>query len=369
MTPLIRKIFFVSAMITHAAAFAREGTGSSNGGNSFVTQEGSARFLDLVRLPSTIPMDHEGTPPYILLKARLERHDGYKSATYFPYGLDTPTQPLIPKIMAALRRLKFHLVMNGGPLPDPKDMGLVVVPKELNGRIERFALQNVDTGDVMVDGRLFELMAKSEEDIAAFYLHEALIQLWYEDYANWGPANAREAARSLRFTDKIADIVHMTFVEGPFTGNLSARTVSQKMCEAGLAVAQESLTGLLQHPLPAVNMRPVPSLPLEFAAFARKDCVLRLFRRVGGWKKYPGNRATPTSEVLEIREIVDGKVSRAPVPGNITFTHMGRNDSLWIVFSDDSRASQEGELTRTEETPYPFSLWSGKALRSGKNRR
>lgn len=255
-----------------------EGGSSGNGGNAFVTPEGQAMFLDLVRLPSTVIYNHKHSEAMRLLVEQLAKHEGYSEATYFPGNSIDKTQAIGARIRDVLNeRMQFQILRSGQPLPDPQDRGLVVMPWSVNGEVRRLALQDPKTGRVMVDGAVLEKM--SDRDIAAFMMHEALIKLWYEDHYNITDAEKQKLKPPyLKSTDRIADIVNMTFVEDKFTKNLSAEAVSAKMCEAGIRVAPENVQGLDLMGEDGMRKFAVPDV---FVAFVRSDCSVHKFKKNG----------------------------------------------------------------------------------------
>jgi hypothetical protein len=284
---------------------AETGGSSGNGGNAFVNSDGQAMFLDLVRLPSTVIFDHKRSEAMKVLVEQMGKHGGFSEATYFPYSND-PTQSIGARIREVLNeRMQFQVLRSGQPLPDPKDKGLVVIPWNVNGEVRRLALQDPGTGRVMVDGAVLEKM--SDRDIAAFLMHEALIKLWYEDFDNITIARRQNLKPPfLKSTDRIADIVNMTFVEDKFTKNLSAESVSAKMCEAGIKVAPENVQGLKEIVEPNARKFDVPDV---FVAFIRRECSVRTLKKSGDWDLKGRGFATDLDffDTLNLVEVVHGQ--------------------------------------------------------------
>jgi hypothetical protein len=301
------------------------GTGSSNGGNSAVNENtGEVSFLDLVRIPGTIALEPHDLPAYRLLKKKLEGSRAYRGCTYMPFGEGIPSTAVAEHILLALDSLRLKLVMNGTRLPEPGDKGVVVLPSK-DRKLARFALQIVKTGELWVDGQLMEKM--SDEDIAAFLLHEALIRLWYFDPSNL--ETSKEEGHldfgHLPTTDKIADIVNLTFSASRFAKLIPPQSLATKFCEAGLRVSSGAPAGLERLPLPSPSARR-PEYPRDVFMFVNQDCSIRRLRVMGPWKTIQLKNET----AQEISNLPDGAVDGRALTGRL---HDRLSASYWKAWA------------------------------------
>ena len=279
----------------------------------------------------------------------MAKHQGYRQATYFPDNYDEPTESISKKVLSALNRLTFFVITDGTRLPDPHDTGVLVLPWNFDGQIVRLALQDIETRRVLVDG---ELLAKMPPiDIAALFQHEALIRVWYDDphqYILNGILPARYGR--LESTEKIADIVNMTFVSTLWTENLSAEAVAAKMCEAGIRVNARSLNGLRKIKGTFGHSNPMPK---NFFAYANDGCEVHQLRTTKAWRVKDKRNLSLSKEFLEIldlEELVENEKF------NSYLVHEGYTDSrppLLMVGSSRPRS----RLLKNRGPLDEFSLW------------
>lgn len=329
-------ILFSIGMLCLSATPVMAGGSSSNGGNAALdAQTGEVRFLDLIRLPSTVFFDFRRHPSYQILVDKLNSHEGYAAAYFAEEGTPAVRQ----KILEALNKLSFSLAMDGRALPDPKDTGVVVLPGQ--DKVKRLALQEIESRKVLVDGKLLEKM--TDTDIAALLLHEALIRLWYED-------SFRGRSRTLKSTAEIADIVNMTFADSRFTKNLSPKAVSAKMCQAGIKVGP-----VVGEKLSRQNdSMAFPNFAKEFVLFSNKDCVVKKFKRVGPWKKVKNPTNGGVYGSMELSDITENGESFATIEFEQANYSTKGKPQLSVTSSDFMVTHQD---TRYLD-PDGFSIWA-----------
>jgi hypothetical protein len=243
-----------------------EGPGSGNGGNVAVSQD-VAQFLDLVRLPDTVSYVPKDYSAYNVLLGYLEKHPGYQKGTFFPQV--RPTTPLIVEIMKTLDSMSFYLVNRN--LPPLKDTGIVELPWNFDGRTERLALQERENRTVIINRYWFEkLLQRGNEDVAAFLLHEVLIAIW----------NREHFFGNLEATDKIANVVNLTFGKDPIVKVLSPRVVSEMMCKAEIWVAEDRILGLK----PKSDFLIRGARYDNFYMFFENNCRIYKFKALSQWE-------------------------------------------------------------------------------------
>ncbi|MCC7405255.1 MAG: hypothetical protein IT288_12725 [Bdellovibrionales bacterium] len=202
------------------------GNERGNGGDAFVGPTGSVRFLDLVREPRAEILDPDVEGLTVGLTQEMSRHIGLRAATFLSPSPDLPisSSSVAHAIRSALDRLTFYLVP--GPIPEVLDRGVVLLPWNLNGVIVRLALQDRQTGNVVVDRGLYEKLPL--RDRVAFMMHETLIRLFNEDSTN----------SELASTEKIASFVNVLFNRTDhMPEGLSAKTVARYLCDVGYLIS------------------------------------------------------------------------------------------------------------------------------------
>jgi hypothetical protein len=264
-----RMMITLSMVVTIATpSFARiQGREANNGGDALETPT-SVRFLDLVRIPSSVYLDLEDEGYIDALATRLHRHPGFAGTTYFS-DLDV-TMTMDAKILAALKSLKFYLVP--GPIPESNDRGFVELPWNIRGKVKRLALQDANTRKVIVDRDLFAQLRKSPEDTHSFFMHEGLIRVYNDD---------AEIAMSFPLTniEKIAALVNATF-RSDRTRGLSPRSVATYLCEAKIPAGIGSYDGYTTIPGLFSTETSYPAQVVAFAMDADR-CEAMKWRVVG----------------------------------------------------------------------------------------
>ncbi|MCC7405254.1 MAG: hypothetical protein IT288_12720 [Bdellovibrionales bacterium] len=207
------------------------GNERGNGGDVVVGPNGAVRFLDLVREPRSEIFDPELEGLTQLLDQEMRKHIGLTVSSFVPAGPDARPTTIARAILGALGRLTFYLV--SGPIPEVNDRGVVVLPWNLRGKVVRLALQERASGNVVVDRHFYAQLPI--RDRVAFFMHEALIRLWNEDYQN----------EPLTSTDKIANCVHILFNRtSHMPEGMTEKIATRYLCDAGYLVSERSLAGL-----------------------------------------------------------------------------------------------------------------------------
>lgn len=212
-----------------------EGAGSSNGGG--VVKDGAITvFLDLVKKATEVPYDPTSTKAYKTLMQVMSAHKGsYDSTTVLQERVGV-AKPIGTRIMEALDKLEF--VMTVRSLPELDDAGFVILKWKINGQIKRLAIQSRHDNKVLVDKNLFlELVktdTKTEKQVAAFLQHEALIRVYFDGVSD---------DKKLSTTEKISNIVNVTFGEDDSLKTLSPKLLARMLNMAGIPSTQQNLVG------------------------------------------------------------------------------------------------------------------------------
>ncbi len=273
---------------------------------------------------SGAPKSPREFPAYERLRARLGELSGYRDDTYFPGSDGSPSIPLTDAILRALDGLRIVPVTDSALLSDPGDKGVVVLPYGGTNKVERLALQLVKTGELRVQsGRLAKM---KDDDVAALFLHEALIRLWYLD-----PTNVAGGAY-LKSTERIADVVHVTFLHSRLVPDVSAKALAGKLCETGIRASSLKLRGWKRLPLPSAEHRK-PPMPKEFLQYINVNCLVRRFETKGPWI----TEELKNADAYEIGELPGLSDTPPPEPPPVPFLHELRTGNFWIWWLLPSR--------------------------------
>ncbi len=172
-----------------------------NGGN--VVQNSTTaqvRFLDLVKVPTSVILEHDLHPGFAVLEKLFLKETALSNVTIFPRrSLDNEkSRSLKNEILYSLSELTFYLVP--GPLPTIDDKGMVIFyhPKG-NKKILQLAIQNKWSKKVIIDRDLFATLTPF--DVASFFVHEALIRTQLRN----------RLYSELSSTEKIGNFVNVLF--------------------------------------------------------------------------------------------------------------------------------------------------------------
>ncbi|MGE0764277.1 MAG: hypothetical protein AB7N80_13425, partial [Bdellovibrionales bacterium] len=215
LTSLVCFVCTLATTPTLAQSMDALGAGSSNGGGVAKSSD-MTKFLDLVKEATEVPYDMTSTKAYNTMLQAMERNSGYNAVSVFQQNMGA-TKTIKTRLIEALNRLQF--VMTVRPLPPLNDAGLVILNWNFKGQIKRLAIQSVEHKIVLVDKSLFKDLLREdpndEQHVAAFALHEAFIRVFIEG-----------ARSNLKSTERIGNIVNVTFGKDSLVPKLSARALA-----------------------------------------------------------------------------------------------------------------------------------------------
>lgn len=211
------------------------GAGSSNGGGAYITNPGRAQFLDLVKEATEVPYDQKETKAIETLIRFMDMHQpAFSKATVMQPKVGVSIN-VKERILSALEQLNF--VMTVRPLPELNDAGLIIINWNVNGKVERLAVQDLLTNTVVVNKQLFlslvEEDEKEEKPVAAFFLHEALIRIYFE-----GTGSLLES------TELIGNIVNITFGKDKLVKKFTPKSLALGLTRAGIPTTPEDRAGM-----------------------------------------------------------------------------------------------------------------------------
>ena len=297
-----------------ASAASDKGGASGNGGNVIKSISSETRFLDLVRKASKIPYTPKTKRAYQTLTAALAKNPGYQEATIL--------QPLVgfsknPKtrVFDSLDRLKFLLINE--PLPALDDTGVISLMQNFKGVMKRLALQNRTTGQVLVDINLLEELLQNDADevgVAAFFLHEALIRIFYDgDYY-----------KTLTSTEIISSIVNVTFGENKILTQWGAEDLAQILTQTGIPTTGQTLPALQVIPM----NRSISNDPQLFETFYAHFESRGMVKKCKGNFKQPKSIKAPSGTIHFMMDIKCPSTDGAQMmDGGFDFTQFTRVDN------------------------------------------